>query len=604
MVSAVKRKGGGVLAMRPDRQSWKSDSGKHRETRRFAAGLALVAFLLLAAATVAFFRPAQARAAMQSPGALPPAEITRINAVFRSFERPGSPGCALGVVRDNRLVYAHGYGLASVELNVPITPQTVFDLGSVSKQFTAASIFLLQQQGRLSIDDDIHTYLPELPSYGHRVTIRQLLHHTSGIRDYIDLLMMAGVREEDVTTDADALAIIARQKELNFTPGAEFLYSNSGYFLLSQIVKQVAGEPLREFAATHIFRPLHMTHTQILDNHTRIIPHRALSYAPRKGGGFQLDMSNWEQTGDGAVQTTVGDLALWDRNFYDPVVGGKQLIEELQTTGVLNDGEKIPYAAGLVVDRYRGLLRVEHTGSWAGFRADLVRFPDERVSVITLCNLANANPSAKGRAVADVVLEGKLGPAPKPAAGPEPGEAALQRFAGLYWSKESQQVFRIERQGRKLTIRANDSRKAMELAPESEGVFTAAHGRLRLRFVAGGKHGLLGVREGTGREEKFRRLAVARPTAVQLRSLAGRYHSPALQVTWSVSVRAGNLLLRQSPSDPNLRPDAPEEELHPALAGVFTGAGLVLNFHRSGGSITGFTASSSGTRRIRFDRVR
>jgi CubicO group peptidase (beta-lactamase class C family) len=589
--------------MRFVHRSCERKSRKLQHARRTTAGAGLAAIALLAAAAIVW-RPAPARAGIQSAEALPANEIARINTVFHSFEKPGSPGCALGVVRDNRLVYTHGYGLASVELNVPITPQTVFDLGSVSKQFTAASIFLLQQQGKLSIDDDIHKYLPELPSYGRPVTIRQLLHHTSGVRDYIDLLMMAGIREEDVTTDADALAIIARQKALNFTPGAEFLYSNSGYFLLSQIIKRVAGEPLREFAATHIFHPLGMTHTQILDNHTKIIPHRALSYAPRKGGGFQLEMSNWEQTGDGAVQTTVGDLALWDRNFYDPVVGGKQLIEELQTTGVLNDGEKIPYAAGLVVDRYRGLLRVEHTGSWAGFRADLVRFPDERVSVITLCNLANANPSAKGRAVADVVLEGRLEPAPKPAAGPEPGEAVLQRFAGLYWSEESQQVFRIERQGRKLTIRPNDSREAMELAPQSGGVFTAANGRLRLRFVPGGQHGLLGVREGTGREEKFRQLAAAQPTAEQLRPLAGRYHSPALQVTWSVSIRAGKLLLRQTPSDPNLRPDAPEEELHPALADVFTGAGLVLHFDRSAGVITGFTASSSGTRRIWFDRVR
>jgi len=247
---------------------------------------------------------------------------------------------------------------------------------------------------------------------------------------------------------------------------------------------------------------------------------------------------------------------------------------------------------------------VEHSGAWAGFRTDLVRFPEERVSVITLCNVANANPAAKGRAVADIVLAGDMQPAVQAESGAAPSEAELARYAGLYWSAGQQQVLEVERQGGKLMLRRNGSRESRPLTPEGGGSFTALQGEVRLRFEPGGERGLLAVRAGTGREEKYRRVAAARPTAGELRSLAGRYHSPGLQVTWSVAVRDGKLLLRQLPSDPNLAADAPEEELQPAAADVFTGAGLVITFERSGGRVTGLTASSSGAWRLRFQRLR
>lgn len=541
----------------------------------------------------------------QSPGKLPARETAQIDGIFRKFAGPASPGCALGVVRDNRMIYEHGYGMASIELHVPITPRTVFDLGSVSKQFTAASIFLLAEQGKLSIDDDIHKYLPQLPNYGHPVTIRQLLHHTSGIRDYIDLLFMAGAQEEEVTTPADALAIIARQKQLNFTPGERFLYSNSGYFLLSQIVKRVAGMPLRRFAAEHIFQPLGMTSTQILDDHTKIIPSRAVSYAPRKGGGYRLEVSNWEQTGDGAVQTTVEDLARWDRNFYDPVVGGKRLIEDLETTGVLNDGKKIPYAAGLVVDRYRGLRRIEHSGSWAGFRANFLQFPDQRVSVFTLCNVANGNPTAKGQAVADILLAKELAPAAGTVTAREPGELVLKRDEGLYWSLKSGQVVEVQRKGGKLTLRSNGSNEAMEFVPLPGGGFVPAGDRgTRVRFEPSGVQTRLDLREMTGEEERFVREPRARPTARQLEALVGRYHSTALQVTWSVAMHDGKLMLRMAPADAILAPETIVAVLRPAVNNVFTAGGLVISFDLRGNAVSGFTVSPPRSWRIPFEKLR
>jgi CubicO group peptidase (beta-lactamase class C family) len=387
-----------------------------------------------------------------------------VDAVFTQYAMAGSPGCALGVYRDGKIVYSKGYGLANLEENVPITPQSVFDLGSTSKQFTAASILLLEHQGKLRLDDDIRKYLPELPDYGQKITILNLLNHTSGLRDYLVLMELAGIHLDGVTTDEDALELIARQKALNFTPGSEFLYSNTGYFLLSVIVKRVSGKTLREFAAENIFAPLEMSHTQYRDNHTALVLDRAMAYDKKeKGDGYNLDVSYFEQTGDGAVHTSVEDLQKWDENFYTGQVGGKELLAELQERGKLNNGIELEYAKGLFIADYRGLRTVSHGGAWGGYRAELVRFPGEHFSVACLCNLGNANPSKLAREVADVYLANLLKPhevEKKPeeqrkelAATPLTAEH-LRDYAGDYWSDELGVAYRFEVVEEKLRMTA------------------------------------------------------------------------------------------------------------------------------------------------------
>jgi CubicO group peptidase (beta-lactamase class C family) len=390
--------------------------------------------LLLAAAPLA---------AQSNP--LPPALAARVDSVFGRFTAAGSPGCALGVVRDGQLDYARGYGLASVEHGVPITPATVFDIGSVSKQFTAMAVVLLAQDGKLSLDDEIQKFLPEIPRYAAGpVTIRQLLHHTSGLRDYLDVMGLSGIADEAVTTEADALDAIVRQKETNFPPGSEFRYSNSGYFLLSVIVKRASGQTLRYFAATRIFAPLGMTRTQFVDRHEMVVPGKAGSYAAGPGGSVVLSLANWEQTGDGAVNTTVEDLVKWERNFETGTVGGAAGLAEMHRTGVLSDGKPISYALGLGIDTFRGLRRVSHGGAWAGYRAHIVRYPDQKLSLISLCNLSTSNPGELNERVALLLLEGKLGPASPPAPFVRsllartfaPTPAMLAGMAGTYRSPE------------------------------------------------------------------------------------------------------------------------------------------------------------------------
>jgi CubicO group peptidase (beta-lactamase class C family) len=376
-----------------------------------------------------------------------------VDEVFSDLTVAGSPGCALGVYREGRVIYSKGYGLANVEEGVAISPKSVFDIGSTSKQFTAASILLLEKQGKLSVNDDVRKYIPELTDYslakpGQKVTLLQMLNHTSGLRDYLVLFDLAGVNIDSVTTDEDALALIARQKSLNFAPGSEYLYSNSGFFLLSLVVKRVSGETLRDFAAANIFSPLGMAHTQYRDSHTALIADRAPAYDQnKKKDGFTLNVSYFEQTGDGAVHTSVEDLLKWDENFYSGQVGGKEFLAELQEKGKLNDGRKMTYAKGLSVKDYRGLHAVRHGGSWGGYRAELLRFPEQHFSVACLCNVGNAEPSRRAELVADVYL-GNLMKAKEAAKDEDDeeekkGENAtalsaeqLQAYAGDYWSEE------------------------------------------------------------------------------------------------------------------------------------------------------------------------
>jgi len=375
-----------------------------------------------------------------------------VDEVFSDLTKQGSPGCALAVYRDGKIIYTKGYGLANIEENVAITPQSVFDIGSTSKQFTAASILLLEKQGKLSATDDVRKYIPELPSYGQKITILHLLNHTSGLRDYLSLMKLAGINTDSVTTDADALALITRQKALNFAPGSDFLYSNTGFFLLSVIVQRVSGKTLREFAGENIFAPLEMTHTQYRDNHAALIANRALAYEERENkDGYTLDVSYFEQTGDGAVHTSVEDLLKWDENFYSPRVGGKEFLGEIQERGKLNNGKVLDYAKGLRLQDYRGLQTVSHGGAWGGYRAELLRFPEQHFSVACLCNVGDAGPTRRAQQVADIYLGSLMKPKENKSTGRENKEKSeialdtdqLRNYSGEYWSEELGVVYRL-----------------------------------------------------------------------------------------------------------------------------------------------------------------
>ena len=352
-----------------------------------------------------------------------------VDQVFAAYDKPNSPGCALGVVRDGEFVYKKGYGEGSLELSVPLTPQSVFYMGSVSKQFTAASVVLAAEQGYLSLDDDVRKYVPEIPSYGKPITLRQMLHHTSGFRDILGLLLLAGRNFEDIHPTPELLDLLSRQKALNYMPGDEYLYSNTNFFLFSVIIKRATGKPLSQFAEENIFKPLGMTHTRFYDDHSVVVPGRVPAYEPLPDGGFRIDWStNFDKIGDGGLMSSVDDLLLWDRNFYANKLGKGTLLKEIQTPGVLNNGKQIEYALGLIISTYRGLPIVEHGGALFGYRTELLRFPQQKFSVITLCNLGTSNPSR-------LLVSGRGSLPRRPTRAEPPASAAAsvdaQPFAGL-----------------------------------------------------------------------------------------------------------------------------------------------------------------------------
>lgn len=384
----------------------------------------------------------------------------RIDRIFAAYDRPDSPGCVLGVVQDGRFVYQRGYGMANLDYDIANAPGMVYYVGSVSKQFTAAAIALLVLDGRIALDDDIRKYFPAMPAYARPVTIRQMVHHTSGLRDIYGIMDLAGKRLEDVFTDAEALALIARQKETNFAPNDDYLYSNSGYFLLGQLVKQVTGMSLREFADERIFRPLGMMDTHFHDEPGHIMKRRAMSYEPGPGGrGYRLSyIQNFDKIGAGGLYTTLDDLRKWDANYYSHQVGGEPFQRLIHTRAVLNRGDTLAYAFGNNVSSYRGLRITEHSGSLMGYKAELLRFPDQRFSVLLQCNYGPIDPTALAFAVADVYLGDRMGPRPAPR---PPAPRQMRRrgttatdagLVGSYFGEEANATYTIRAAGGTLEL--------------------------------------------------------------------------------------------------------------------------------------------------------
>ncbi len=332
-----------------------------------------------------------------------PNYVRAVDAVFADWDKNG-PGGALGIVRNGQLEYAKGYGLANLEHDIPNSPQSVFRIASTSKQFTASCIVLLSEEGKLSLDDPLSKYFPELPDYADHINIRHLLNHTSGLRDYLQLSILSGLSDDDFYTDEELMQWFVNQKGYNFPAGEEFLYCNTGYWLLGQIVEQVSGLNMAEYAEKNIFEPLGMENTHFHNDNKRIVKKRASGYAPTDNG-YRINMTQLEMIGDGAIFTSIEDMAKWDHNFYTKKVGSETFHQTLQTPAILNNGDTLPYAMGLVNRVYKGLKTVEHGGAFVGFRANFVRFPEKNTTLIIFSNRADANPNALSEEVADILFD-------------------------------------------------------------------------------------------------------------------------------------------------------------------------------------------------------
>ena len=528
----------------------------------------------------------------------------QVDKVFAQWDKPDSPGCEVAVVKDGQIVYKRGYGMANLEHNIKMSPSSIMDTGSVSKQFTAMSIALLAEQGKIALDDEVRKYIREIPQYEAPVTIRQLIHHTSGIRDYLTLMSIAGMRNDDHYVDGEVISLLARQKELNFKPGSEYLYSNSGYFLLSEIVKRASGKTLRQFAEENIFKPLGMTRTMFYDDHNEIVKNRAASYVPRRSGGFQIAATTLDMVGDGNVFTCVEDLFLWDQNFYHNKLGkgGPELINQVLTRGTLNNGTKIDYAFGLVIGEYRGLRIVEHGGAFVGYRAMTMRFPDQRFSVVIQCNLGTMNPSNLARRIADIYLADHFKSETVTARAPETkfielpaGE--LNEKTGAYRTQVSGLIWKLSVKDGQLIAQLPNNTVRFGAVSSTEFRSIGAPIEFTLRFEKQGKAMTLSVQRGADQPINFEPVTLVKPTAEQLAEYPGAYRSDEVQVTYKIVLEDGRLYLRHE----NEFKSVPRNPLEPTTSDSFVVQGIVIQFTRDARKrVSAFTFNAGRVKNIKF----
>jgi CubicO group peptidase (beta-lactamase class C family) len=390
----------------------------------------------------------------------------QVDRLFADIDSETSPGAAIAIIHEGRVVYSRGYGMANLEYLIPITPSTIFHVASVSKQFTAFAIATLADRGLLSLDDDVRIHMPEFPDFGETITIRHLIHHTSGLRDQWELLAIAGWRLDDVITKEHILKMLRHQRELNFRPGEEYLYSNMGYTVLAEIVERVSGQSFKEWTHENIFEPLGMRNSHFHEDHQHIVPNRAYSYIPGPDNDFRNSVLNYANVGATSLFTTVEDLARWMINFDTLEVGNDRIFSTMHQRGKLNNGEILEYAFALIGQNYRGLGVIGHSGADAGFRSYAGRFPDANFTIIVLSNLATLSPQRMAHRIADLFLHDKFS-APEPALprresdrqvpggsdAPDvlPTRQQLREFTGTYYSDELGTFYLIELRDDKLT---------------------------------------------------------------------------------------------------------------------------------------------------------
>ena len=528
----------------------------------------------------------------------------KVDQLFAPWDRPGSPGAAVAVVQNGSILFSKGYGSANLEYDIPNGPSTVFHIASVSKQVTAFAIAILADQGKLSLDDDIRKYLPEIPDFGEKITIRHLVHHTSGLRDQWNLLALAGWRLDDVITKEQILKLMSRQQALNFKPGEEFLYCNTGYTLMAEIVARVTGQSFPEWTQEHIFRLLGMNNTLFYDDHEKLVKNRAYSYYSSPEG-FKKSVLSYANVGATSLFTTVEDLSKWALNFETMAVGNPAVMAQMHEQGVLNNGEKIGYAFGQGIGEYKGLRQVSHGGGDAGYRTYLGRFPDQRFSVVVFSNLASFNPGGMAMQVADICLEGHLKEdkpssredLPESSSSVAVSEAILESYTGQYQIGPGF-IVSITHEGGQLRAQAT-GQPQITLAAVSESEFYAQEAQATLIFRKNDKgevHQAI-LKQG-GQELTLPRLPDFDTKTVRLDDYTGSFYSPELQTAYTLVVEEGKLLARHQRH--------PDVELEPIKADEFTGSAWFFgqaNFIRDGNNhISGFKVSNGRVRNLLFEK--
>lgn len=526
-----------------------------------------------------------------------------IDDVFAEWNTPNTPGASLGIIKDGVLVYAKGYGLANMEYDIPNSPSSVFRIGSTSKQFTAACIVLLAEQGKLELDNSLNQYFPNFPEYAKRITVRHLLNHTSGIRDYLMIASLKGYSDDTYYEDNDIMKWLVRQTDLNFEPGEEFLYSNSGYWLLGQIVEEVSTMNMAEFAEKEIFNPLGMTNTHFHNDHTQIVKNRASGYIPDSDESYQISMTTLGMIGDGGIFTTINDIKKWDDAYYNSEVLNKSFWGKMTEQGLLNNGEKIDYASGLFISEYKGLKTISHGGAFVGFRAEIVRFPEQRLSIAVFANRGDANPTKKAYEVADILLKDQFKEVQKSdtkaevkleATTPEV-EFSLEQIAGSYEIQPGAVVKMTVKDGTLNALQKwNDA--AYDIVKSIGNTFEMP-GQDGLSFTFSNlnddKTQTLVVNQN-GNETVCKRKEESEAINVKSEDYLGAFYSEELDVTYLLSQEGEALMIKVGSNDPI--------KLNATVLDQFTSGLGQVTFERKDDSVSGFSLDAGRVKNLKFKK--
>lgn len=529
----------------------------------------------------------------------------QVDELFTVWDTNNTPGAAVAIVKDGAIIYKKGYGIANLEYDIPITPTSIFHIASISKQFTVFSLLLLEKQGKLSLDDDIRKYIPEVPDFGKTITLKHLASHTSGLRDQWNLLSMAGWRMDDVITKEHVLKLVSKQKELNFNPGDEYAYCNTGFTLLAEVVARISDMSFAEFTKANIFEPLKMNNTLFYDDHEKIVKNRAYSYSSGSNG-YKKSVLNYANVGATSLFTTVEDLSLWSMNFSNVTVGDSTIINNMNTLAILNNGKTFGGALGQFVGKYKGLNEIQHGGADAGYRSYLTRFPDENLTVVVFSNSAEFNSGRMAHKVVDIYLKDRIKiELKKEEAKVESNSKAvtidenvLSTYVGDF---ELQPGFIISislNKGQLSALATGQSEVLLTQISTTE--FKVEGVKAKIEFIpnAGKNIERIKLHQG-GQIMEAPRVDAFDKTSVNLSDFSGEYYSEELSTTYSFTIVNDSLVAKHSRlSDFNLNPI--KDDTFNGEAWFF---GQVVFIRDKNNMITGYKVSNGRVRNLYFEKV-
>jgi len=526
----------------------------------------------------------------------------QIDSIFSDFNDINKPGLVIAIEKNGKIIFSKGYGSANLEYNIPFSPTILFPVASVSKQFTVFSILLLAEQGKLSLDDDVRKYIPELSSFGETITLRHLASHTSGLRDQIYLLPIAGWKLDDVITQENVLTVVLNQKELNFKPGDEFAYSNSGFTLLAEVVSRISGKLFAEYTQENIFEPLNMTNTFFKEDYEKVIKNVAYSYYI-ENTEYKKSGENSDYVGASGMYTTVNDLSLWSSNFSKLKIGSTNIINQMNTLAVLNDGSTFGGAYGQFVSKYKGLELIDHSGVSAAFRAYLGRFPKQNISIMIFSNYISTNPKVLAMKVADVILKDKMDiidiqSTKRKINTKKITKSELEKYTGNYWNEKGNYARKIYVKNDTLMYyRAKGNESPLVPIDNNRFQMLDVNVDVKVKFeIANEKNMVLTVNNGNPIiSESYIPLS---DSDIETKQFIGTYYSDELQTTYNIVIKNNKLIIKQ------LR--IGEMNLMPIKQDVFSVDKWfidVVEFERnSKKEINGFRISNRRAKNIKFTK--